>query len=316
MIVTSTPTPIGIPRTRSQQPLVEPSRRNAQEREYRLLEELGRGAMGVVWKGQHIPTDDICAIKLYIPENLVEMQLRKRIGGVNAKIQTIEKFSREFDSVSKIQHPNVVKVTEFGITYEGTSFFSMELIQGRNLLTILEQKVKQRIYFTFEEILKICLGICNALEAIQEAELLHHDLKPANIMIGENNSVTIIDFGLARGIAENFINERGCISGTALYISPEKARGDALNYASDIYSLGVILYQIVTGRKNPFGTHEVTEAFLVDTANVPPVPPSQVRKIPEKLEKVILRALTKEPDKRQQTGSELKYELTEALKRA
>jgi eukaryotic-like serine/threonine-protein kinase len=254
---------------------------------YRILRKLGAGGMANVYLAEDEDLGRRVAIKI-LNDRYANDEL------------FVERFRREAKSAAGLSHPNIVSIYDRGEA-EGTYYIAMEVIEGRSLKELILTRgplgIGQAIAYTLE-----------ALEALRFAHrhgIIHRDIKPHNILIGERLKVT--DFGIARAGASQ-MTEAGSIMGTAQYLSPEQARGAPVTASSDLYSVGIVLYEMLTG-KVPFTGDSAIE-IAMKHLNEAPKPPSKARpEIPEQLDQVVLRALAKAPEDRYQTAEEFAEDL-------
>lgn len=268
---------------------------------YRIEALLGAGGMGEVYKASDPRLERFVALK-FLPERYVEDQA------------ALERFKREARAASTLNHPCICTIYDIG-THQGRPYLVMELLEGESLKELIERKV-----LPIGELLDLAIQITDGLEAAHKKGIVHRDIKPANLFVTESHQAKILDFGLAKLIAEQqassestaateyLITNPGMAMGTIAYMSPEQVRGEDLDGRSDLFSLGVVLYQIATGRL-PFKgntTGVVFDAIL----HQDPVLPSRLNpELPDALQRVILRALNKDREMRYQTASDLKAEL-------
>jgi eukaryotic-like serine/threonine-protein kinase len=254
---------------------------------YRIVRKLGSGGMANVYLAEDEDLGRRVAIKIlndrYANDDLF-----------------IERFRREAKSAAALSHPNIVSVYDRGEA-EGTYYIAMEVIEGRSLKELIMTRgplpIPQALAYTHE--------ILEALRFAHRHGIIHRDIKPHNILIGERLKVT--DFGIARAGASQ-MTEAGSIMGTAQYLSPEQARGAPVTAASDLYSVGIVLYEMLTG-KVPFTGDSAIE-IAMKHLNEPPKQPSKIRpEVPEELDAVVLRALAKNPEDRYQTAEEFSEDL-------
>src|ERR671937_222326 len=223
--------------------------------------------------------------------------LRKLGAGGMANVELfIERFRREAKSAAGLSHPNIVSIYDRGQA-EGTYYIAMEVIEGRSLKELILTRgplpIGQAVAFTLE--------ILEALRFAHRHGIIHRDIKPHNILIGERLKVT--DFGIARAGASQ-MTEAGSIMGTAQYLSPEQARGAPVTASSDLYAVGIVLYEMLTGHV-PFTGETPLEIAMKHLSSVPK-PPSELRpEVPHDLDMVVLRALAKDPDERYQSAEEM-----------
>lgn len=265
--------------------------------EFELIEEIGRGGMGVVFKARHQKLNRIVALKMIL-------------GGELASPEDRQRFMAEANAAAKLQHDSIVSVYEVG-QHEGKLFFCMEYVSGRTLLQELRSGP-----CTPRRATKILLQIANAMSYAHQQGVLHRDLKPSNILIAENGDAKITDFGLAKkisnrkSIAIKKVTLTGAVVGTPAYMSPEQAAGarGEIGPASDIYSIGSILYYMLTGRA-PFQGSSPMDTLLM-VLDQDPIPPRIVnRNANRELEMICLRCLQKPPELRYQSANELAKDL-------
>ena len=275
---------------------------------YRILEQLGAGGMGVVYKAHDSRLDRALALKL-LPEELAQQP------------QALERFRREARAASALNHPGICTIYDIG-EQDGRAFIAMEFIDGETLRSHIHGKA-----LPLEEILKLGIQIAEALDAAHAEGIIHRDIKPANIFVTKRGQAKVLDFGLAKlipkgiaGVGPEFGGQPsdsssivGIISGTPSYMSPEQIRGDDLDPRTDIFSLGLVLYEMATGRQ-AFGGGTggmIIEAVLTR-------PPVSVRSInldiPQRLESIIDKALRKDRSHRYQHAADMLADL-QRLKR-
>jgi len=268
---------------------------------YRIESKLGEGGMGVVYKGRDTHLDRTVAIKV-LPADSVADPSRK------------QRFAQEAKAASALNHPNIVTIYDIR-SQDGTDFIVMEYIEGQTLDKCIGPTGMRPMH-----VLKYAAQIADALIKAHGAGILHRDLKPSNIMVTEEGSIKILDFGLAKlleppdfsadgtTLTARSITEQGTVLGTTAYMSPEQAEGRKLDGRSDIFSFGSVLYEMVTGRRAFTGDSRL--AVLSKILNQDPEPPGQLAaSVPQELEGVILRCLRKDPAGRYQTMADLKVAL-------
>lgn len=258
---------------------------------YIIIEELGQGAMGVVYKAVDPLIDRTVAIKT------INLDLSKD------ELESFEKrFQREVQSAGKLNHPNIVTVYDVGRT-EGVAYMAMEFLEGKELREILDSGVVLPV----EKVVHIAAQICDGLAFAHEHGIIHRDVKPANVMVIKNGMVKITDFGIAQ-VSSASRTMAGMVMGSPKYMSPEQVVGQTVDGRSDIFSLGVVLYEMLTG-KTPFVGDNIS-AIMYQILNEEPIPPKAFNQnIPDSLSHIILRALAKHPDARYQTAKELGRDL-------
>ena len=256
---------------------------------YRILEKLGEGGMGVVYKARDTKLEREVAIKF----------LPRQIAGNS---EDRERFKIEAKAAASLSHSNIATIYAIEET-DNEMFISMEYIEG----TELKDKIKKE-RFQIDEIINIAIQIAEGLEAAHKKGIVHRDIKSQNIMITEHGKVKIMDFGLAKVSGETQITKIGTMLGTAAYISPEQAMGHEVDQRTDIWSFGVVLYEMLTGRLPFKGDYE--QAIIYSILHEEPVHPGQVRDdIPKELELIALKSMLKDPLQRYQNMSEILFEL-------
>lgn len=259
---------------------------------YLLLERLGEGGMGLVYKAQD-PLGRTVALKTMRPELRDQPELLKR-------------FQREARVAASLDHPNIVTVFEVG-EHDGCHYLSMQFVEGMPLDGVLRAG-----RLPLQTVAKLISQAAAALDYAHRKGVVHRDIKPQNILIDQEQWLRITDFGIARLVDGSVYTATGFLVGTPEYMSPEQAEGHHVDGRSDIYSLGIVLYEMVTGMV-PFHTPSPVSTALKHVQEAPP-PPRQARPdLPPAVEQVIMRALAKHPAARYQTAAELARELTLAL---
>jgi len=218
----------------------------------------------------------------------------------------ITRFEREVQAMSELEHPNTVRIFDYGVAEDGTWYYAMELLQGKTLLQIVPASGLSAI-----RAVHLIRQACRALGEAHTRGIVHRDMKPDNVFVtevaGERDFVKVLDFGIAKILmdATQSITHEGTILGTPTYMSPEQALGVDVDPRSDIYSLGGVLYFALTGAP-PFADKDLS-SLIIAHASTPPIPPSMRtdRPIPKDLEDVVLRCLEKEPEARFQSAAEL-----------
>ncbi len=277
---------------------------------YQVDAVLGVGGFGAVYKCTQLAMNQTVAVKVLRNEHL-------------SSVEHVKRFTREAQAVSKLKHPNTIHTFDFGTHTDGALYLAMEFLEGETLADRLD--ANGVIYW--ETLVRIATQVCHSLTEAHALGLVHRDLKPENIMLipvaGDPNFVKVLDFGIAKmqkdpaKPGEASLTEAGMIMGTPTYMSPEQAKGEGIDHRSDIYSLGVMMYEALTGTP-PF--HDET-AMKVLVAHIKDPPKPFVRtgasdEPPFELERVVLACLEKEPDLRPQTTTQLVDRLTTAARRA
>jgi len=252
---------------------------------YNIIEELGRGGMGVVYKAEDTKLKRTVALK-FLPPDLTHIPDVK------------DRFMREAQAAAALDHPNICTVYEFDETEE-TSFISMAFIEGQSLRKKIESGPLE-----LDEALRIALQVSQGLKIAHKKGVVHRDIKSANIMVTEDNQAKIMDFGLARMTGGTLITKEGMTMGTIAYMSPEQAQGEEVDHRTDIWSLGVVLYEMFGGQLPFKGEHD--QGVVYSILNKKPKPITELRsEIPVSIEQVVNKALEKDPDKRYQNTEEL-----------
>jgi len=253
---------------------------------YEIRRELGKGAMGVVYEGFDPTIERVVALKTIRADQL---------GGEDAP-EIMARFRREAQAAGRLNHPRVVSIYEYGED-AGTTFIAMEFVDGRSLKDSFEQNAR----FSVPQIVRIMSQLLEALDYSHRQGVVHRDIKPANIMLLADGTVKVADFGIAR-IESSNLTQTGMILGTPSYMSPEQFMGQKIDGRSDLFSSGVILYQLLTGER-PFTGSPTTIMHKVLQEN--PLPPSQLNvQAPRPFDQVVKRALEKRPADRFQTAPE------------
>jgi serine/threonine protein kinase/tetratricopeptide (TPR) repeat protein len=256
---------------------------------YKVLEKLGEGGMGVVYKAQDTKLDRIVALK-FLPQHLTSDAVEK------------ERFVHEAKAASALNHPNITTIYEID-EFEGQMFIAMEYCEGKTLKQIIEKET-----LSIKKILDIGIQICEGLAIAHERGIVHRDIKSANIMLTPRGQVKIMDFGLAKLKGAIKLTETRSTLGTAAYMSPEQAQGEEVDQRSDIFSFGVVLYELLTGQLPFKGEHQA--AIIYSIINEEPQPPARFNnQVPAKLEDMVFKALAKERDERYQHIDDLLADL-------
>jgi serine/threonine-protein kinase len=246
---------------------------------YRLDAEVGRGGMGVVYRATHSETGQAVAIKV-LPAELA------RDGGF------ADRFAREISSLQKLSHPNIVKLIEPGED-QGYQYYVMEFVQGRPLDKVIAADRR----LPWQRAVELAIQICHGLKHAHDHGIIHRDLKPANLLITDDDTVKLTDFGIAKVFAGTAITATGGIIGTPEYMSPEQGDSRPITRRSDLYSLGVVLYAMLTGRA-PFLGRSMAELLNLHRYGQFDRPMAIVPEIPSWLDELVCQLLEKDPEKR------------------
>lgn len=266
---------------------------------YKVVEEVGRGGMSAVYKGIHELMDRTVAIKVLLPQ-LVSDQI------------SIKRFQQEAQAASHLQHPNVITVYDYGFVASGQPYLVMDFLEGESLADIIRRDKQVPV----KRMIPIFMQACEALEHAHQKGVIHRDLKSSNIMLidfeGKKDFVKVVDFGIAKlmpssGKQSQNLTQTGEVFGSPIYMSPEQCMAQSLDARSDIYSMGAMMYESLTGQPPLMGNS------IIDTMQMhmstPPKPFRESRPdldIPEALERVVLKALAKKPEQRYQSMQELR----------
>lgn len=276
---------------------------------YKIIERLGSGGMGVVYKGINTVIRQDVAIKIlkFETETIKEEILKAMV----------RRFHREALSASQLNHPNIIKIYDFGQTKEGMFFIVMEYLDGQPLGRVIEKNAP----FEIERVINIMKQICSALDEAHSKNIVHRDLKPENIFViqktGLADFIKVLDFGIAKivgGTDESSITRTGTTIGSPPYMSPEQAEGGDIDHRSDLYSLGVIGYYMLSGNLPFDGPHPLS--IMMKHKLDPPPPFSELLKnrTPSKLEDLIFKLLEKNRENRPQSAKEVMFILNEIKK--
>jgi len=252
------------------------------DNKYDVIEELGRGGMGVVYLGRHQKIGRDVALKVLL-------------SSLSSSDRVRERFIREAQATGRVDHPNVVQVWDVGLTEGGAPFMVMELLRGEPLSARLERERR----LPLADALMIARQLLSGLSAAHAAGVVHRDVKPENIVLRDGVNVKIVDFGVARvlGAGVPAITQQGDLVGTPGYFAPEQGQGAPVDERSDVWAATVVLYEMTTGEL-PFEGRNVVET-LAAVANAEPRVPSEIRPyLPKRLDLIIRAGLEKDPEKR------------------
>lgn len=264
---------------------------------YQILENIGGGGMANVYKAQDMILDRIVAVKVLQPQYSNDEQFIKR-------------FRREAQAATSLAHPNVVNIYDVG-EEEDTYYIVMEYVEGSTLKEYIQNEGRLSI----EEAVHIMQQIMSAISHAHVNHIIHRDIKPHNILISKLGEAKVTDFGIARAMSSATITHTNSVMGSVHYLSPEQARGGVINYKSDIYSLGIVLYEMITG-KVPFSGDTAVSIALKHLQSDLPSPKIAVPTLPQSIENIITRATAKDPLHRYQSVREMEEDLETALEPA
>ena len=274
---------------------------------YQILSLLGSGGMGTVYRARHIRLESDFAVKVLNPELVADEA-------------SIERFHVEAIAASRINHENAIKVTDYGVLEDKTVYIVMEIVEGRTLREMINDGAIE-----YQRAVELLAQACAAIEAAHQKGVIHRDLKPDNIIVKNENGedmVKVLDFGIAKlletdqpGAPKRVLTKAGMLIGTPQYMSPEQCRGAKLDPPSDIYSLGIVAYEMLAGRP-PFIAEKPKEFVAKHLRELPPSLKQNAPLIPASIERVIMRALEKSPSDRQPSAAEFARELREAVEEA
>lgn len=261
---------------------------------YEILEKIGGGGMALVYKARCRLLNRFVAVKVLRSEFIEDEEF-------------VKKFRREAQSAASLSHPNIVGIYDVG-TENNNYYIVMEYIKGQTLKELIKSKGTLGVEYATN----IAIQICYALDHAHKNHIVHRDIKSHNILIRDDNSVKVTDFGIARAVSSSTITNTGNVIGSVHYFSPEQARGGYTDEKSDIYSLGIVMYEMLTGRL-PF-EGESPIAVALKHIQEEPLPPSKVNsRIPKAIEAIILKCMEKEVSKRYNSASEIINDLRQSL---
>ncbi|MGI8554086.1 MAG: serine/threonine-protein kinase [Dehalococcoidia bacterium] len=264
---------------------------------YRIDKQIGRGGMSVVYQAIHVPLERTVALKVLLPS-------------LSGDQDFVDRFLAEAKAAARLDYPHIVPIYDSG-EINGVNYIAMKLLEGHDLKSVLEQRREAGTAgLPLDRAISIASQTAGALEFAHKHQLVHRDIKPANINVDENDRVTVVDFGIARALDRASSTLTGTVIGTPTYMSPEQAQGKAADYRSDIYSLGIVLYEMLTGAP-PFSGQPQTVMYA-HVFNPPPPIENVKADLPPGIGEVVQRALAKAPEARYQSAGELALALTSA----
>ena len=239
---------------------------------YRMIAPLGEGGMATIWRAIDQQLDREVAVKLLRPQFSADAGFAAR-------------FKQEARSAGGLSHPNIVSVYDYGTDgADGDQYIVMELVSGSDLATIL----RDRRTLSTDDAVRVAIGVAGALEVAHRKGIVHRDVKPGNILITDAGDVKVTDFGIARAVAEASMTVTGTTLGSVHYFSPEQARGDEVTGASDVYSLAIVLYEMLTGRR-PFEADSAAAVALKRLSEDPKSPSAIGVPLAAGLESIVMR---------------------------
>ena len=269
---------------------------------YRLMEKLGEGGMGEVWRARHQLLARPCAVKVIRPDRLVDSNREK----------TLERFRREAKAVARLSSPNTVRLYDFGVTETGSIYFVMELLEGLDIAALVQRFGPMPA----ERVIDVLRQACRSLGEAHASGLLHRDIKPHNLQLChlglEFDVVKVLDFGLVKSLREGSadLTADDVVTGTPAYMPPERVQGGVADERSDIYALGCVAYWMLTGQTVFTGD---PMAMMLHHVRTPPQPPSKSARtaVPERLDQIVLACLAKFPEQRPSSAIALWQQLGE-----
>src|SRR5579864_969851 len=256
---------------------------------YEIIELVGRGGMGVLYRARDAVLDRNVALKMMLLDFTTDQTARDR-------------FQREARAVARLQHRNVVTIHELG-EVEGTPYIVMEFLTGKDLDAMLKGDVPMSLAQKLDVVIQLCDGLGYA----HEQGIVHRDVKPGNVRVLEDGTVKILDFGIAK-FAQSSVTQSGMIMGTPSYMAPEQIMGKPVDGRADLFSVGVLLYELLSGQKPFTGESPTTVVYQIIHVEPPPVNAS-VPDLPDSLNEIVSRALQKSPDDRYSRASEMSSDL-------
>jgi serine/threonine-protein kinase len=265
---------------------------------YTVVRELGKGAMGVVYEGRDPNIERRVAIKT---------ARRDVMASSGMADEMMERFLREARAAGALNHPNIITIYDAG-EENGIAYIAMEFLEGGDLREVIDERRRLDV----PEIVDIGAQVCDALAAAHEKGIIHRDIKPANIMVPKGGPLKLADFGIAH-VSDSTLTQDGALIGTPHYMSPEQFMGQKLDGRSDLFSVGVILYEMLTGEK-PF-TGEALSTVMHHVIRTQPAPPSELNfNVPEPVSMVVMKAMSKRSADRYADGRTMATALRESLK--
>jgi serine/threonine protein kinase len=256
---------------------------------YRVSAAIGRGAMGIVYRAEDTLLGRTVALKTLNPVTALSPAMKKTI---------LERFNREVQTAARLQHPGIIVVYDYGLSDDGVPFMAMELVEGEDLQKLVRRKGSLPV----AEAADFICQLLDILDYAHKEAVIHRDIKPPNIIISSKGRLKLADFGIVR-VAESTLTAAGVYIGSPEYSSPEQIVGKELDRRSDLYSAGLTLYFMLTGKK-PFQAADMKKLILMIVGEPAPPPSTHDPAIPAAWDSLVLKALEKNPDSRYQTAAE------------
>nr|MBP7694140.1 serine/threonine protein kinase [Anaerolineales bacterium] len=250
---------------------------------YRIIKHLGRGGMAEVYQAYQTTLDRSVALKVILPY-------------LNADTDFLRRFEREAKSVAALRHPNIVQVFDYDVE-DGLPYMVMEYIEGDSLKMLLDKLGRRGQTLPLPQAVRVAREIAQALGYAHKQGVIHRDVKPGNVMLDKTGRVILMDFGVSKIVGVQTQTASGAATGTPAYMAPEQALGHAVDQRADLYALGVILYQLVTGHL-PFEADSALTVMLKQAHDPRPSPRRLRPDLPEGLERVILKSMARDPNER------------------
>lgn len=257
---------------------------------YEILDRISEGGMATVFRARRLPEGDVVALKI----------LREQLA---SDTEFVERFEREAKAVAALAHPHMVRVYDSGRDGD-VRYIAMEYVEGEDLKAYIRRSGR----ISSQRAAEIAAQVCDALEYAHAHGVIHRDVKPQNILLTPGGDVKVTDFGIARALSSATITQTGTVLGSVQYLSPEQARGGAVGRPADLYSLGVVLYEMVTGQL-PFAGDSPIAIALAHVNQPPPQPRSVVPDLPQSIDGIIQFALAKSPSRRYRSAGEMRRDL-------
>lgn len=264
---------------------------------YQIERKIGSGGMGTVYLGHHVETGQVAAVKV-LPASLAREE------------GFVLRFTREIEAMQSVSNPHIVEIYDSGVDDHETYYYAMEYVEGQTL----NQYIRDQGRIPWRTVIELSIQVCQALKSAHDAGVIHRDLKPSNLLITPEKNIKLLDFGVAQVFASSRLTKTGGIIGTAEYMSPEQAQGRRATKKSDIYSLGAVMYVMLTARP-PFSGQTSMEVIQKHRFGQFDRPRTYVPEIPHWLDDVVCQCLEKEPDKRFPDTYVLSLRLKEILKK-